>query len=105
MWTTVMAGISFHLNFAEFKEKYVDQPRIDILQWREILDLISRHISHTLEKIRNWSEVYRKVSDGQTGSDQIILKSELNNISSITLQHQAPPPWLLLMKLSQCSCW
>ena len=90
MWTTVVAAISFHLNFAEFKEKYVDedQPRIDKLQWTEILDLISRHISHTEEKIRNWSEVYMKLSDGQTGSDQITLKSELNNISR-TLQHPA----------------
>ena len=31
MWTTV-ATISFHLNFAEFKEKYVDLLRIDQLQ-------------------------------------------------------------------------
>ena len=85
MWTTV-ATISFHLNFAEFKEKYVELPRIEELQWTDILNLISRNISHTLEKIRNWSEVYRKLSDGQTGSDQIALKSELNNISR-SLQH------------------
>ena len=56
MWTAV-ARISFHLKFAEFKEKYVEQTRMDRVQWTEILDLISRHISHTLEKIRKWSEV------------------------------------------------